>query len=195
MSLFAAIMTALYARSQIKDDEPELTNTRITYSGSNTGLGSSYGFTPGFDSDSNWLHSEVNQWIRKYAEDFFAEIKRKKSNEYEVKFYYQDSEAHSETVFATLDEAKKWVEASAIPFKDKMKTIRADMRAKNKKDEVFTLTTNVPDTKEDNSTTDWKTVLFIIAVIVGIGMLIANIKTSVLIIVSVFVILLICFLK
>ena len=195
MSLFAAIMTALYARSQIKDDEPELTNTQITYAGSNKGLSSSYGFTPGFDSDSNWLHSEENQWIRKYAEDFFAEIKRKKSNEYEVKFYYQDSEAHSETVFATLDEAKKWVEASAIPFKDKMKTIRADMRAKNKKDEVFTLTTNVPDTKEDNSTTDWKTVLFIIAVIVGIGMLIANIKTSVLIIVSVFVILLICFLK
>ena len=98
MSLFAAIMTALYARSQVKDDA-EMEKPRLTYSGTNIGLNAGfedYGFTPGFDSDQIWLHAEKDQWIRKYADDFYAEIKRKKYDEYRVCLYYQNVTAQPE---------------------------------------------------------------------------------------------------
>lgn len=143
-----------------------------------------------FESDNIWLHLEEDQWIRKYSRDFYAEIKRKNYNQYVVCYYYQNCEIHARTVLPSIEKAKEWAEESAIPLKNKIKTIKADMISKNKKHEVLALRMN-----EDNSTTNWEAILLVIAAIIGGGMLFAYVKTPVLIIVFIFVMLLICLTK
>ena len=174
MNFLQTILIALWPEPKAKRGNKELANTGLSYIGRSSGL-TEYGF----DSDRVWLHAETNQWIRKFADDFYVEIKRNRYNEYKISLYYQNCEAETIDVFKTIDDAKRWVDDNAISFKNSIKSVRADMQTKNKKSEEFVLRNNGSKQTSNynssrSSSNDWPYFLRIITIIVVLLLFLAS---------------------